>query len=126
MALDLVFFLVILIVVGIIVSKWIEDVNLTKRVREEMEKEKKEHQKVISKIPFEHRKCSTCMYAKNVKDYTRAGEKEKRIIAECTCHSYGKVGEFYVRGEGEGKSVLEREHIGCMDYDCYFSSFLLH
>ncbi len=108
------FFIIVIVIVIFFVVISVNDKN----ERNSFSKEKEELERRLEKIPLNERKCSSCKYGDNVKNY---GNK---IGAECTYNSIEIIDGFYVRGRGEGEFVWEEEHIGCKNYDNPFASFL--
>ncbi len=89
----------------------------------EHEKFQKKREGRLKKIPLNERKCSnSCKYAHDVGKYKNGNHE--LIGAKCTYDSIHKNDGFYVRGNGDGNFVWEKDHIGCEGYDHPFASYL--
>lgn len=119
-------FLLILIALPIVIGIMggiLESIKDDIEMKISYKKEREEREKRFAKIPLNERKCSkNCKYAYNLKKY-RNGNQEL-IGAECKYNSFEMINGFYVRGKGKGEFVWEKDHVGCENYDCFFSSFL--
>lgn len=114
---------ILLIVLLIVIVGILFFVILDRQTTIEHEKFLKRREESMKKIPLNERKCSNnCKYARNVGKYKN--ENQELIGAECTYDCIQEVDGFYVRGNGDGNFVYEKDHIGCEKYDCLFASYL--